>query len=55
MAVEPETIEERVLAAAAPMEAKRFLLTLDTDIKEDGQKADNTLPGVGEKVSGNMN
>lgn len=50
MAIEPETIEERVLAAAAPMEAKRFLIFFDTTTEEDGQKTEDSFLGVGEKV-----
>ncbi|XP_030475192.2 uncharacterized protein LOC115692478 isoform X1 [Syzygium oleosum] len=49
MAIEPETIEERVLAAAAPMEAKRFLIFFDTTTEEDGQKTEDSFLGVGEK------
>ncbi|KAL3714189.1 hypothetical protein ACJRO7_006173 [Eucalyptus globulus] len=49
MVAEPETIEERVLAAATPMEAKRFLIIFDTTTEEDGQKTGDSFLGVGEK------
>ncbi|XP_048138732.1 DNA-directed RNA polymerase III subunit rpc3 isoform X2 [Rhodamnia argentea] len=49
VAAEPQTIEERVLAAAAPMEAKRFLTIFHTTTEEDGQKTECSFPGVGEK------
>lgn len=52
MAQVPETIEQRVLAAARPMEAIRFLITTDAETDDPLQKSENNFSsmGVGEKV-----
>lgn len=52
MVIEPETLEQRVMEAARPMEAKRFSLEMDTELNEDGEKDQNKSPDkhVGDKV-----
>ncbi|KDP22271.1 hypothetical protein JCGZ_26102 [Jatropha curcas] len=42
--VEPETLEQRALAAALPMEAKRFSLVMDIELNDDGEKDQNKSP-----------
>ncbi|OAY30367.1 DNA-directed RNA polymerase III subunit rpc-3 [Manihot esculenta] len=51
MVIEPETLEQRVMEAARPMEAKRFSLEMDTELNEDGEKDQNKSPDkhVGDK------
>lgn len=47
----PETIEQRAMAAAAPMEAKRFLVITDTVTDVNGENSGDASPSVrtGEK------
>lgn len=44
----PVTIEQRVIAAAAPPEAIRFSIMIDSEADAPGGKSDNM--SVGEKV-----
>ena len=52
MAQVPETIEQRVLAAARPMEAIRFLIMSDaeTDDPSQNNEASSSSKSVGQKV-----
>ncbi|KAF2315611.1 hypothetical protein GH714_040125 [Hevea brasiliensis] len=49
--IESEAIEQRVLAAAVPMEARRFSLVMDSELNDDGEKDQNKSPDkhVGDK------
>ncbi|KAL6127128.1 hypothetical protein ACLB2K_075171 [Fragaria x ananassa] len=47
MAQVPETIEQRVLAAARPMEAIRFLITTDAETDDPLQKSENNFSSMG--------
>ncbi|XP_048229392.1 DNA-directed RNA polymerase III subunit rpc-3 [Ricinus communis] len=39
--IESETLEQRVLAVAVPMDAKRFSVDLDTELKDDAENDQN--------------
>lgn len=47
--VEQKTIEQRALAAAAPMESVRFLMEMD-DISEEKEEESTKSPILGRKV-----
>lgn len=44
------TTEERILDAAAPMESKRFLFTVDADSNKTSESSSDVLDGTANKV-----